>query len=102
MRSKPDAVFAALSDPTRRAVLQTIADTGSATATELAARLPVTRQAVTKHLGQLGSAGLVTSERHGREVRYQISAEPLTDAVEWITDLGALWDARLARLKTLF
>ena len=101
-RRNPDAVFAALGDPTRRSVLQSIASAGNATATELAAQLPVSRQAVVKHLGRLGSAGLVTAQRQGREVRYQLSAEPLTEAVAWIAELGAVWDKRLARLEDLF
>jgi len=96
-----DAVFAALSDPTRRTVLQSIAASGGRTATELAAQLPVSRQAVVKHLGQLDRAGLVSAQRHGREVRYQMTAAPLTEAVAWIAELGALWDERLARLEKL-
>jgi DNA-binding transcriptional ArsR family regulator len=95
----PDSIFAALADGTRRDVLQAVAARGDATATELAAALPVTRQAVAKHLGVLAGAGLVQSRRAGREMRYTPTPEPLGDAIEWMTDLGAQWDARLARLK---
>jgi DNA-binding transcriptional ArsR family regulator len=94
----PD-VFAALGDPTRREILQAVADSGDATATELAAALPVTRQAVAKHLGVLAGAGLVQSRRAGRETRYAPTPEPLGDAIAWMADLGAQWDARLARLR---
>ena len=97
-----DAVFAALSGPTRRSVLQSIAGAGTATATQIAVQLPVSRQAIVKHLGVLDKAGLVTAARTGREVRYRLSPEPLTDAVAWIAELGALWDERLARLEKMF
>jgi DNA-binding transcriptional ArsR family regulator len=95
----PDQTFAALADGTRREILQAVATRGDATATELAASLPVTRQAVAKHLGVLAGAGLVESRRAGREKRYAPTPEPLGDAIAWMTDLGAQWDARLARLK---
>ncbi|MGH9012625.1 MAG: ArsR/SmtB family transcription factor [Acidimicrobiia bacterium] len=94
-----DAVFAALADPTRRAVLGRLAATPAVTATELAGPLPVTRQAVVKHLQALSEAGLVTGRRHGREVRYEITPAPLGDAVGWIVSVGAEWDRRLARLR---
>ncbi|MFI5046037.1 MAG: ArsR/SmtB family transcription factor [Acidimicrobiia bacterium] len=97
-----DAVFAALSDPTRRSVMSELAHTESATATELAEQVPVSRQAVVKHLQVLGRAGLVTSARDGREVRYSFRAEPLADVAEWIADEGAVWDDRLRRLQRMF
>jgi DNA-binding transcriptional ArsR family regulator len=87
----PD-VFAALSDPTRRSLLDAVADRGDATATELASALPISRQAVAKHLGVLASAGLVTSSRSGRETRYRPTTEPLDEAVAWIGRLEALRD----------
>jgi DNA-binding transcriptional ArsR family regulator len=95
----PDKTFAALADGTRREILEAVATRGDATATELAAALPVTRQAVAKHLGVLAGAGLVEARRAGRETRYAPTPEPLGDAIAWMTDLGAQWDARLARLK---
>jgi DNA-binding transcriptional ArsR family regulator len=95
---QPD-VFAALGDPTRREVLEQVAARGDATATELAAALPVTRQAVANHQHVLAAAGLVQARRQGRETRYEPTPEPLGDAIAWMADLGAQWDARLARLK---
>ena len=92
-------VFAALSDPTRRDVLRKLA-AGSATATELASELPISRQAVAKHLTALADAGLVQTERHGREVHYRLTPEPLGDAVSWIEDLDSAWARRLEALRT--
>jgi DNA-binding transcriptional ArsR family regulator len=91
-------VFAALSDPTRRDVVRRLAG-GSATATELAAGLPITRQAVAKHLAALEDAGLVRAERQGREVRYLLTPEPLGAAVSWIEDLDTTWADRLTALR---
>lgn len=95
---RPDAVFGALSDPTRRAVVDRLAD-GPATPTDLAQGLPVSRQAVSKHLEVLRAAGLVRSDRAGREHRFTLVPEPLTDAVSWIAELGARWDERLDALR---
>ena len=94
-----DSVFSALADPTRRQVLDEIGRRGGATATELAADLPVTRQAVAKHLGILAGAGLVDSRRNGRETRYRVTPEPLSEAIDWMARVGAEWDDRLARLQ---
>jgi len=80
-------VFSALADPSRRHVLGYLADHGSATATELTGELPMTRQAVSKHLALLSDAGLVSFERAGRETRYQL------------TDAGTEWDERLEALQ---
>lgn len=93
-----DAVFAALADDTRRAVMRHLAD-GPATPSQLAGRLPVSRQAVSKHLEVLRHAGLVASDRVGREHRYTLTPEPLTDAVSWISTVGSRWDERLAALR---
>ncbi len=92
-------VFAALGDPTRREVLQRLVDGGPATATELARDLPVTRQAVSKHLGVLVEAGVLTRERTGREVRYHLDAEALEEAADWLATTGAAWDRRLGALE---
>ncbi len=97
--NRTDAVFGALSDPTRRALLETIAARPEATATELAAELPITRQAVLKHLSALAEAGLVDRARSGREVHYRVTPAPLSDAVTWMADVGGQWDERLARLR---
>jgi DNA-binding transcriptional ArsR family regulator len=93
------AVFAALADPNRRFLVETLAARGAATATQLAAELPVTRQAVAKHLAALGDAGLVDATRAGRETRYQMTPGPLTDAIAWMERVGARWDERLAALR---
>ena len=93
-------VFDALADPNRRYVVEALAQRPTATATELAAELPVTRQAVSKHLAALGEAGLVEGRREGRETRYRLTPGPLGDAMDWMADVGAEWDARLGRLRT--
>ena len=79
--------FSALADPSRRHVLGFLADHGTATATELTGELPMTRQAVSKHLATLTEAGLVSSERAGRETRYRL------------TEAGTEWDERLDALR---
>ena len=81
-------VFGALADPSRRQVIGYLSDRGTATATELTGELPMTRQAVAKHLATLADAGLVESERHGRETRYRL------------TRTGEEWDDRLDALRT--
>src|SRR5215475_3014717 len=82
--SDPGPVFAALADPTRRSLFEALTAGGSATATQLAVDAPVSRQAVVKHLQALADAGLVVSERQGREQRFRPTPEPLADAVAWI------------------
>jgi DNA-binding transcriptional ArsR family regulator len=94
-----DAVFGALSDPTRRRLLSLLDDRGEASATELARDLPVSRQAVVKHLGALAGAGLVASRREGREVRFRPTPAPMSEAMAWMTTVGAQWDDRLAALQ---
>jgi ArsR family transcriptional regulator, cadmium/lead-responsive transcriptional repressor len=93
-------VFAALADPTRREVVRSLADRPGLTASHLAGELPISRQAVAKHLGALSSAGLVQARREGRETRYTLTPAPLADAMEWMAAVGAEWDERLARLAT--
>jgi DNA-binding transcriptional ArsR family regulator len=90
-------VFSALADPTRRRLLTTIAEQ-PATATELASGLPISRQAVVKHLNALSDAGLVERERAGRDVRYHVTPAPLSNAVSWMAHVGGQWDERLAAL----
>jgi DNA-binding transcriptional ArsR family regulator len=94
----PDLVFAALADATRRQVLRAVAESGPVTATALAGDLPVSRQAVAKHLGLLREAGLVTAERTGRETRFVARTEPLDGLAAWATEAGRRWDDRLAKL----
>jgi len=93
------AVFEALADGTRRAVLRDVASRGPRTATELAAELPISRQAVAKHLAILREAGLVSDERTGRETRFSATLGPLAEAETWLRTTGASWDDRLARLE---
>jgi DNA-binding transcriptional ArsR family regulator len=100
----PDAlapVFAALADDVRRHVLERMRDEGTVTATGLARELPVTRQAISKHLAVLDAAGLVTRTREGRETRFGLRPEPLTEAIGWMAAVGGRWDARLDRLEDL-
>jgi DNA-binding transcriptional ArsR family regulator len=101
-RDRAQSVFSALADSTRRDVLQRVSSLGTATATELAEEMPVSRQAVVKHLSALNAAGLVARERSGREVRYRVTPAPMEEAVEWMTAVGARWDDRLARLRAQF
>ncbi len=96
-----DAVFEALADPMRRRLLSQLS-TQPSTATELAAQLPITRQAVAKHLTSLSRAGLLERERSGRDVRYRVTPAPLSDAVTWMAQVGGQWDERLGRLGRSF
>ena len=90
----------ALADPTRRQILDHLARTGPATVSELAATLPITRQAVAKHLAQLVDAGLlVAAEPEGRRVRYRARPEPLRAALAWLSALANRWDDRLDALQ---
>jgi predicted ArsR family transcriptional regulator len=93
-------VFSALADPTRRRVVETLLRDGSTSAPALTSTLPITRQAVAKHLATLDSAGLI--ERMpgaGREVHYRLREGALGPAASWLSDTEAAWDRRLARLK---
>jgi DNA-binding transcriptional ArsR family regulator len=92
-------VFEALADPVRRRLLSQLS-AAPATATELAAGLPISRQAVAKHLASLSQAGLLERERAGRDVRYRVTPAPLTEAVNWMAEVAGQWDDRLARLAT--
>ena len=94
-----DAVFAALADPTRRRVLRLVAERGPTSATLLEPELPVSRQAIVKHLAVLNRAGLVTGRRSGQEVRYELVPRPLDEVSDWIAEIGSRWDERLARLR---
>ncbi len=94
-----NAVFAALSDPTRRQVLEQLSLVEASTATELASGLPMTRQAVAKHLALLRDANLVETYHSGRETRFRLTPDALDEATAWIAEVGAQWDERLARLQ---
>ena len=95
-----EGVFAALADPTRRAILAALAADGPATATDLAGRLPITRQAIAKHLGLLADAGLVTAEPgERRRVRYRLRSAPMQVAQQFLAALARDWDGPLDALK---
>ena len=100
-RETSNAVFAALADPTRRRVLRLVAERGPTSATLLERELPVSRQAIVKHLAVLNRAGLVTGKRSGQEVRYALVPEPLDEVADWVAEIGSRWDERLARLRQL-
>jgi DNA-binding transcriptional ArsR family regulator len=99
--AEADALWSAVGDPTRRRVLDVLLDRGEATATMLAGELPVTRQAVTKHLLVLDRAGLVEGRRQGREMRYAVRAERLDVAARSMAQVAAEWDTRLAAIKRI-
>ncbi len=93
------AVFQALADPTRRTLLRALSASGPSTLAELSSGVPVSRQAVSKHLALLQEAGLVVGRGEARGRRYELTPAPLADALGWMLDVGAGWDDRLARLK---
>ncbi len=94
-----EQVFAALADPTRRAILAALACRGPATATDLAVDLPVTRQAIAKHLAVLAEAGLVTAEPgERRRVRYRLRPAPMRVAQQFLAALARDWDSALGAL----
>jgi len=99
--AEDDALWAAVADPTRRRVLDALLEQGEASTTAIAAGLPVTRQAVAKHLTVLSHVGLVAGRRRGREVRYAVRPDRLDDAAEAMARVAAQWDRRLALIKRL-
>ena len=96
-RAPADDVFDALADPTRRRIVERLGQS-PANAGEIAERLPVSRQAVVKHLALLEDAGLVRGERDGRRVVFRLTPGGFADAAGWMHDVGAQWDRRLERL----
>jgi len=98
-REDVDQVFFALSDPTRREVIRHLAREGPVTVSALARRLPVSRQAVAKHLAARDEAGSVEAEQEGRRSRYHLTPGPLADAMGWMAEVGAQWDERLGALR---
>jgi len=95
-----EQVFVALADPSRRAILAALASDGPATATDLASRLPITRQAIAKHLGLLADAGLVTAELgERRRIRYRLHSAPMQVAQQFLAALARDWDGRLDALR---
>lgn len=92
-----DGVFDALADPTRRRIVERLGR-APASAGEIADGLPITRQAVVKHLAMLEEAGLVRGERDGRRVVFRLTPGPFAQAAGWMHDVGAAWDRRLDKL----
>ena len=95
------SLFAALADPIRRGLLVNLAEHSPRTATQLAQEYPITRQGILKHLTILEDAGLVAVRQAGREKRYSLTPKPLEELEQWIDNIGAKWDERLLRLKTM-
>jgi DNA-binding transcriptional ArsR family regulator len=100
-RREGDELWSAVAEPTRQRLLDALLARGEATATTLAGEVPVTRQAVTKHLAVLVRAGLLVSRRDGREVRYSVRPERLEEASRSMARAAARWDDRLAAIKRL-
>lgn len=96
-----DDLWSAVGDPTRRRMLDLLLVDGGGTATTLSEQLPVTRQAVAKHLGVLDRVGLVHATPLGRERRYEVDEGQLARAVAQLSSVGATWDARLQRIKRI-
>jgi len=96
-----DDLWSAVGDPTRRRLLDLLLADGGGTATTLSERLPVSRQAVAKHLAVLDRVGLVQAAPSGRERRYQVDEAQLARAVAQLSAVGATWEARLRRIKRI-
>ena len=96
---EPAPVFAALGDATRLALVATLSDGRPRSVTQLSRGAGMTRQAVSKHLRVLETAGLVASLRVGRETRFAFRPEPIVGVLTWLDDIGRQWDDALARLK---
>jgi DNA-binding transcriptional ArsR family regulator len=96
-----DDLWSAVGDPTRRRLVDQLLRDGEGTATSLSEYVPVSRQAVSKHLGVLNRAGLVRAEAIGREKRYRVDDAQLSRAVAQLSSVGATWDARLRRIKKI-
>jgi ArsR family transcriptional regulator, cadmium/lead-responsive transcriptional repressor len=96
-----DDLWSAVGDPTRRRMLDLLLRDGNGTATSLSDQLPVSRQAVAKHLALLDRVGLVHGATTGRERHYRVDQAQLARAVAQLADVGATWDARLQRIKRI-
>ena len=94
----PD-VFDVVADPTRRLILESLRSQGQLSVTEIAAPLPISRQAVTKHLDVIETAGLIVKIKRGRERIHRLQADPLRELDDWLAPYAAFWDERLARLR---
>jgi ArsR family transcriptional regulator, cadmium/lead-responsive transcriptional repressor len=96
-----DDLWSAIGDPIRRRMLDLLLADGRGTATSLSRQLPVTRQAVAKHLGVLDRVGLVQVAPAGREVQYRVDDAQFARAVAQLSAVGATWDARLRSIKRI-
>jgi ArsR family transcriptional regulator, cadmium/lead-responsive transcriptional repressor len=96
-----DDLWSAVGEPTRRRMLDLLLTEGGSTSTKLSEQLPVTRQAVAKHLAALERVGLVRGMPAGRERRYEVDQAQLARAVAQLSTVGATWDARLQRIKRI-
>ncbi len=96
-----DALWAAIAEPSRRLVLDMLVRSGEATASALADNVPFTRQAVIKHLAVLEQAALVTRRRAGREVRFRVDANRLSDATRVVAGVAQDWERRLVDIKQI-
>jgi DNA-binding transcriptional ArsR family regulator len=96
-----DALWEAMADPTRRKLLDLLVARGQATATTLTADMPVSRQAISKHLVVLQQVGLIDSRREGREVRYAVQEPRLADATKALAAVANRWDRRLRKIKEI-
>lgn len=96
-----DDLWSAIGDPTRRRLIDLLLSEGHGTATSLSERLPMTRQAVAKHLGVLDRAGLVQGATAGREKLYRVDRDQLARAVGQLMEVGTIWDGRLGRIRRI-
>jgi DNA-binding transcriptional ArsR family regulator len=96
-----DQVWAAIGDPTRRKVLDVLLSLGPSSASVIGRELPVTRQAVSKHLAMLESAGLVTTMKVGRELKYEIDADQFARAVSQLAAVERQWIGRLKHIGAI-
>jgi DNA-binding transcriptional ArsR family regulator len=94
-----EAVFAAVADPTRRLLLERLRGSGPMSISELGDGLPMTRQAVTKHLAVLRDSGLIRVRRSGRERLHELDAEPLREVDDWLRPYAEAWDRRIEALR---
>ena len=99
--SDDDDLWEAVADPTRRKLLDLLVSQGNATATTLTAEMPVSRQAISKHLLVLQRVGLIDGHRQGREVRYEVRQQRLAEATGALSAVANRWDRRLRAIKLL-
>ena len=99
--AETEALVAAVTEPSRRQLLDLLLERGESTATVLADSLPISRQAVSKHLAVFTRVGLVEGEKSGREMRYRLNVERLDQASRSLGELAAAWDRRLMRIKQI-